>query len=179
MDSLDAKKGSVKGLCMSEAKKSKKVGEGARFLGVVINVLKCKPFSLFNLRCIQAELLNGHTDRPHLIHLLNATKLMTSEPTLFVPPSSTLAISNAIKSGSASSASKALKTAEPQGKNKWVKKVKEAPTPLNLAQVMVHDLLFAKRGLSLAKEHKVRKKLEKYKPAYAPFLLLQPVQGEC
>ena len=29
---------------------------------------------------------------------------------------------------------------------------------------MVHDLLFAKRGLSLAKEHKVRKKLEKYKP---------------
>ena len=93
---------------------------------------------------------------------------MTSEPTLFVPPSSTLAISNALKSGSASSASKALKTAsgEGQGKNKWVKKVKEAPTPLNLAQVMVHDLLFAKRGLSLAKEHKVRKKLEKYKPAY-------------
>ena len=81
-----------------------------------------------------------------------------------MPPSSTLAISNAIKSGSASSASKALKTVD-NNKNKWVKKVKEAPTPENLALVMVHDLLFAKRGLSLAKEHKVRKKLEMYKPA--------------
>lgn len=30
---------------------------------------------------------------------------------------------------------------------------------------MVHDLMFAKRGLTLPKEHKVRKKLEKYKPA--------------
>jgi len=30
---------------------------------------------------------------------------------------------------------------------------------------MLHDLLFAKRGLTLPKEHKVRKKLEKYKPA--------------
>ncbi|GAA5943672.1 rRNA (cytosine-C5-)-methyltransferase RCM1 [Sporobolomyces koalae] len=146
LDSLDAKKGSVKGLCMSEAKKSKKPGEGARFLGVVVNVLKY---------------------RPHLLHLLNATKLMHQEPTLFVPPSSTLALSNALKSGSASSASKALKTAShaTDGKSKWVKKVKEAPTPENLAIVMVHDLLFAKRGLSLAKEHKVRKKLEKYKPA--------------
>ncbi|GAA5830541.1 hypothetical protein JCM3766R1_002756 [Sporobolomyces carnicolor] len=143
LDSLDNKKGSVKGLCMSEAKKSKKPGEGARFLGVVINVLKY---------------------RPHLLHLLQATKLLQQEPTLFVPPSSTLAISNAIKSGSASSASKALKTVD-NNKNKWVKKVKEAPTPENLALVMVHDLLFAKRGLSLAKEHKVRKKLEKYKPA--------------
>jgi putative methyltransferase len=88
---------------------------------------------------------------------------MQQEPTLFVPPSSTLAINNAIKSGSASSASKALKTVD--GKNKWVKKVKEAPSPENLALVMIHDLLFAKRGLSLAKEHKLRKKLEKYKPA--------------
>ncbi|GAA5902207.1 rRNA (cytosine-C5-)-methyltransferase RCM1 [Sporobolomyces salmoneus] len=149
LDSLDNKKGSVKGLCMSEAKKSKKPGEGARFLGVVINVLKY---------------------RPHLLHLLQATKLMQQEPTLFVPPSSTLAVSNAIKSGSASSATKALKSVDKDsngnnGKNKWVKKVKEAPTPENLAQVMVHDLLFAKRGLSLAKEHKLRKKLEKYKPA--------------
>lgn len=31
---------------MSEAKKSKKPGEGARFLGVVINVLKCPSISL-------------------------------------------------------------------------------------------------------------------------------------
>ncbi|GAA6006644.1 hypothetical protein JCM11491_003129 [Sporobolomyces phaffii] len=146
LDSLDSKKGSVKGLCMSEAKKSKKPGEGARFLGVVINVLKY---------------------RPHLLHLLQATKLMQQEPTLFVPPSSTLAVSNALKSGSASSATKALKSvdaAASNGKSKWVKKVKEAPTPENLALVMVHDLLFAKRGLSLAKEHKLRKKLEKYKP---------------
>lgn len=30
---------------------------------------------------------------------------------------------------------------------------------------MVHDLMFAKRGLTLPKEHKVRKKLEKYKAA--------------
>lgn len=94
---------------------------------------------------------------------------MQQEPTLFVPPSSTLAVSNALKSGSASSATKALKSvdaAASNGKSKWVKKVKEAPTPENLALVMVHDLLFAKRGLSLAKEHKLRKKLEKYKPGY-------------
>ncbi|GAA5998974.1 hypothetical protein JCM5350_004632 [Sporobolomyces pararoseus] len=144
LDSLDNKKGSVKGLCMSEAKKSKKPGEGARFLGVVINVLKFKP---------------------HLLHLLQVTKLLHQEPTLFVPPSSTLAVSNALKSGSAASATKALKTVDGgKNNNKWVKKVKEAPSPENLALVMVHDLLFAKRGLSLAKEHKVRKKLEKYKP---------------
>lgn len=42
LDSLDQKKGSVKGLCMAEAKKGKKVGEGARFLKVVVEVLKCK-----------------------------------------------------------------------------------------------------------------------------------------
>ena len=40
------------------------------------------------------------------------------------------------------------------------------PTPIALATVMVHDLLFAKRGLTLPKEHKVRKKLEKYLPKY-------------
>lgn len=42
LDSLDQKKGSVKGLCMAEAKKGKKVGEGARFLKVVVEVLKCR-----------------------------------------------------------------------------------------------------------------------------------------
>ncbi|GAA6059682.1 hypothetical protein JCM10212_000069 [Sporobolomyces blumeae] len=145
LDALDNKKGSVKGLCMAEAKKSKKQGEGARFLKVVVQVLQY---------------------RPHLVHLLNATKLLASEPTLFVPPSSTLAISNAIKSGSAASASKALKgVGQDKPGSKWQKQPKQAPTPVNLATVMVHDMLFAKRGLSLPKEHKVRKKLEKYKPA--------------
>ncbi|GAA5954128.1 hypothetical protein JCM8115_003318 [Rhodotorula mucilaginosa] len=141
LDSLDQKKGSVKGLCMAEAKKGKKVGEGARFLKVVVEVLKY---------------------RPHIQHLLTATKLLSSEPTLFVPPSSVAALNTALKSGSAASANKALKTAAP----KWQKQQpKKTPTPENLASVMVHDLLFAKRGLSLPKEHKVRKKLEKYKPA--------------
>ncbi|GAA5876202.1 hypothetical protein JCM3774_002324 [Rhodotorula dairenensis] len=143
LDSLDQKKGSVKGLCMAEAKKGKKVGEGARFLKVVVEVLKY---------------------RPHIQHLLAATKLLASEPTLFVPPSSVAALNTALKSGSAASANKALKTAAPK---KWHHKQqpKKTPTPENLASVMVHDLLFAKRGLSLPKEHKVRKKLEKYKPA--------------
>ncbi|BGP28005.1 nucleus protein [Rhodotorula toruloides] len=136
LDALDAKKGSVKGLCMSEATKSRKPGEGARFLKVVVEVLKY---------------------RPHILHLLTATKLLAQEPTLFVPPSSIAAASAAIKSGVAASASKALK--QPK------KYQKQAPTPLNLASVMVHDLMFAKRGLTLPKEHKVRKKLEKYKPA--------------
>lgn len=96
-------------------------------------------------------------DRPHIQHLLAATKLLASEPTLFVPPSSTASVTNALKSGSAASANKALKTPK--------KHVKAAPTPDSLATVMLHDLLFAKRGLTLPKEHKVRKKLEKYKPA--------------
>lgn len=44
MDALDAKKGSVKGLCMAEAKRGKfgKEGEAARFLKVVVEVLKCE-----------------------------------------------------------------------------------------------------------------------------------------
>lgn len=103
------------------------------------------------------EISRGPTDRPHIQHLLTATKLLAQEPTLFVPPSSTAATASAIKSGVAASASKALK--QPK------KYQKQAPTPLNLASVMVHDLMFAKRGLTLPKEHKVRKKLEKYKPA--------------
>ncbi|GAA5872977.1 hypothetical protein JCM1840_007287 [Sporobolomyces johnsonii] len=141
LDALDNKKGSVKGLCMSEATKTRKPGEGARFLKVVVQVLQY---------------------RPHIQHLLAATKLLLAEPTLFVPPSSTLAVANALKSGSAAAASKALSGGHG---GKWGKQPKQAPTPDNLASVMVHDLLFAKRGLTLPKEHKVRKKLEKYKPA--------------
>ena len=47
LDSLDAKKGSVKGLCMAEAKRAKfgKEGEASRFLKVIVEVLKCA-FSL-------------------------------------------------------------------------------------------------------------------------------------
>ncbi|GAA6048783.1 hypothetical protein JCM3770_003964 [Rhodotorula araucariae] len=136
LDALDNKKGSVKGLCMAEANKGRKVGEGARFLKVVVECLKY---------------------RPHIQHLLAATKLLAQEPTLFVPPSSTASVANALKSGSAASANKALKTPK--------RHIKAAPTPDSLATVMLHDLLFAKRGLTLPKEHKVRKKLEKYKPA--------------
>ncbi|GAA5876439.1 hypothetical protein JCM8547_002126 [Rhodosporidiobolus lusitaniae] len=139
LDSLDNKKGSVKGLCMAEANKGKKQGEGARFLKVVVEVLKY---------------------RPHLQHLLTATKLLAQEPTLFVPPSSAQGISAAVKSGVAATANKALNK-QPRKKH-WEK---TAPTPMSLASVMLHDLLFAKRGLTLPKEHKVRKKLEKYKPA--------------
>ncbi|GAA6041424.1 hypothetical protein JCM8097_005244 [Rhodosporidiobolus ruineniae] len=138
LDSLDNKKGSVKGLCMAEAKKGKKVGEGARFLKVVVEVLKY---------------------RPHIQHLLDATKLLAQEPTLFIPPSSAQGVNAALKSGNAGAANKAL------AKTPKKHQQKQAPTPVNLASVMLHDLLFAKRGLSLAKEHKLRKKLEKYKPA--------------
>ncbi|TNY19063.1 hypothetical protein DMC30DRAFT_23937 [Rhodotorula diobovata] len=99
----------------------------------------------------------SHTDRPHIQHLLASTKLLAQEPTLFVPPSSTASVTNALKSGSAASANKALKTPK--------KHVKAAPTPESLATVMLHDLLFAKRGLTLPKEHKMAKKLEKYRPA--------------
>ncbi|GAA6020708.1 hypothetical protein JCM10207_001993 [Rhodosporidiobolus poonsookiae] len=139
LDALDSKKGSVKGLCMAEAKKGRKEGEGARFLKVVVEVLKY---------------------RPHLQHLLTSTKLLAQEPTLFVPPSSTAGVTQAVKSGSASAASKALAKA-PQKKHLQ----RAAPSPVSLGSVMLHDLLFAKRGLTLPKEHKVRKKLEKYKPA--------------
>ncbi|BGP20629.1 hypothetical protein JCM10213_007165 [Rhodosporidiobolus nylandii] len=138
LDSLDQKKGSVKGLCMAEAKKGKRQGEGARFLKVVVEVLKY---------------------RPHLLHLLTSTKLLAQEPTLFVPPSSSAALTNAVKSGSASQASRALQ------KTPRKHLEKKTPLPESLASVMLHDLLFAKRGLTLPKEHKVRKKLEKYKAA--------------
>ena len=44
LDSIDGKKGSVKGLCMAEAKRGKvgKEGEASRFLKVIVEVLKCK-----------------------------------------------------------------------------------------------------------------------------------------
>ncbi|GAA5884032.1 hypothetical protein JCM6882_002108 [Rhodosporidiobolus microsporus] len=138
LDSLDNKKGSVKGLCMAEANKGRKAGEGARFLKVVVEVLKY---------------------RPHLQHLLTATKLLSQEPTLFVPPSSAAGVTSAVKSGNAAAASKAL-TKVPKKKQQ-----RAAPSPVNLASVMLHDMLFAKRGLTLPKEHKVRKKLEKYREA--------------
>lgn len=48
LDSLDAKKGSVKGLCMAEAKRGKfgKEGEASRFLKVIVEVLKCKSLTI-------------------------------------------------------------------------------------------------------------------------------------
>jgi putative methyltransferase len=134
LDSIDGKKGSVKGLCMAEAKRGRKEGEAARFLKVIVEVLKY---------------------RPHLSHLLTTTQLLSLEPKLFVAP--VWAERTPIKAGSASSATKHLTAKTPR-------KARAIPTPIALATVMVHDLLFAKRGLTLPKEHKVRKKLEKYLP---------------
>lgn len=56
LDALDAKKGSVKGLCMSEATKSRKPGEGARFLKVVVEVLKCEYGAGVSLSCLRCAL---------------------------------------------------------------------------------------------------------------------------
>ena len=43
LDSIDAKRGSIKGLCMAEAKRGRqgKEGEASRFLKVIVEVLKC------------------------------------------------------------------------------------------------------------------------------------------
>lgn len=48
LDSLDAKRGSVKGLCMAEGKRGRfgKEGEAARFLKVIVEVLKCKLYAI-------------------------------------------------------------------------------------------------------------------------------------
>lgn len=178
LDSLDNKKGSVKGLCMAEAKKGKKVGEGARFLKVVVEVLKCAFFVAARSSRPRADLARSAfvdvlrlcTDRPHIQHLLTSTKLLAQEPTLFIPPSSAQGVTTAVKSGNAAAANKAL------AKTPKKHQQKQAPTPLNLASVMLHDLMFAKRGLSLPKEHKVRKKLEKYKPACVFALCSHPLQ---
>ncbi|KAK4051534.1 hypothetical protein OIV83_002674 [Microbotryomycetes sp. JL201] len=148
LDALDVKKGSIKGLCMSEAKRSRKEGEAGRFLKVLVGVLSY---------------------RPHLLHIIKQTKLLEHEPTLFVAPGATAsATTQPGKVRSAAVVSKEL--AAKSNTKKWQhgqnSKQRPAPTPLSLATVMVHDLMFAKRGLVLAKEHKIRKKLEKYKPAY-------------
>ncbi|KAK4056352.1 hypothetical protein OIO90_002495 [Microbotryomycetes sp. JL221] len=145
LDSLDAKKGSIKGLCMQEAKKSRKEGEAGRFLKVLVGVLSY---------------------RPHLLHIIKQTKLLDQEPTLFVAPGATVASNVAASKQirSAAVVSKEISNASKQNHHHRVNK-RPAPTPLALATVMVHDLMFAKRGLVLAKEHKIRKKLEKYKPA--------------
>ncbi|KAM0746281.1 S-adenosyl-L-methionine-dependent methyltransferase [Meredithblackwellia eburnea MCA 4105] len=140
LDSLDAKKGSVKGLCMAEAKRGKfqKAGEASRFLKVIIEVLKY---------------------RPHLLHLLKTSDILKLEPKLFVAPVwADNSSAKPSKSKKPFSANEALKTL------KHAKKQRPIPTPENLATVMIHDLVFAKRGLTLPKEHKVRKKLEDYKP---------------
>lgn len=94
------------------------------------------------------------SDRPHLLHLITTTELMTLEPKLFLAPVWSV---TPIKSGSASSTSKALKLSSIKEK-----KPRSLPSPLNLATIMVYDLLFSKRGLTLPKGHKVRKTLEKY-----------------
>lgn len=110
-------------------------------------------------------------DRPHLLHLIQNTKLLETEPTLFVAPGSTAAAAqqrNKVRSAAVVAKELELKN---KGKNArgagaaFQQRERPAPTPLSLATVMIHDLLFAKRGLVLAKEHKIRKKLEKYKPA--------------
>lgn len=54
LDALDNKKGSVKGLCMAEANKGRRAGEGARFLKVVVECLKCQsPSPFFVRKCHQ------------------------------------------------------------------------------------------------------------------------------
>lgn len=95
-------------------------------------------------------------DRPHLAHLITTSNILSLEPKLFVAP--VWADPAPPKAGSAAAASKALRAKVP-------KKQRPTPTPLALATVMIHDLVFAKRGLTLPKEHKIRKKLEKFKPA--------------
>lgn len=48
-----------------------------------------------------------------------------------------------------------------------------APSARNLALVIVHDLLFARRGLALPKEHRVRQALERHVIRCAPSLFSQ------
>ena len=110
---------------------------------------------------ITSDYMTMRADRPHLTHLLNTTQLLSLEPKLFVAP--VWAEPAAPKAGSAAAATKALNAKTPR-------KARAVPTPISLATVMVHDLLFAKRGLTLPKEHKVRKKLEKYLPKYVVLL---------
>ena len=80
LDSLDQKKGSVKGLCMAEAKKGKKVGEGARFLKVVVEVLKCRfPRSLSRTR--PHPCLNSFTPRAdYVVHARNRPPAHPASP---------------------------------------------------------------------------------------------------
>lgn len=89
-------------------------------------------------------------------HLLDHSKLLEVEPTLFVAPVWADAAPSKVRSAAAVSKELSKKKA---------KQPRPTPTPKALATVMLHDLMFAKRGLTLPKEHKVRKKLEKYKPA--------------
>lgn len=141
---------------MAEAKRGRygKEGEAARFLKVIVEVLKCPSRLLWKLP--SPKLTRALADRPHLDHLLETSQILTLDPKLFVAP--VWADPAPPKAGSAAAATKALKAKAP-------KKQRPTPTPTSLATVMVHDLMFAKRGLTLPKEHKVRKKLEKYKPA--------------
>ncbi|SCV74776.1 BQ2448_7805 [Microbotryum intermedium] len=145
LDALDEKKGSVKGLCMAEAKRSRegRPGEAARFLKVTVEVLKY---------------------RPHLKHLLDHSAILTKEPALFVAPVTTAAPTKGIiEVKSAAAASKILKKQEEYQKKRRGKQQRPPPTPASLAMVMIHDMLFAKRGITLPKEHKVRKQVERYK----------------
>lgn len=89
---------------------------------------------------------------------MTTSQLLTLEPKLFLAPVWAEPALPKVKPGSAASATKALKSLAKQPK-----KQRPTPSPEALAHVMVHDLCFAKRGLTLPKEHKVRKKLEKYK----------------
>ncbi|SGY81870.1 BQ5605_C009g05531 [Microbotryum silenes-dioicae] len=145
LDALDEKKGSVKGLCMAEAKRSRegRPGEAARFLKVTVEVLKY---------------------RPHLKHLLDHSAILTKEPALFVAPVTTTAPTKGIlEVKSAAAASKMLKKQEEYQNKRRGKQQRPPPTPASLAMVMIHDMLFAKRGITLPKEHKVRKQVERYK----------------
>jgi putative methyltransferase len=43
---------------------------------------------------------------------------------------------------------------------------KQSPSAKNLVIVLAHDLLFAKKGIALPKEHKLRQAVERYAVRY-------------
>lgn len=107
-------------------------------------------------------LASNKIDRPVVQKLLKKTSLISQEKRLFAQYS---IVSSTTLSPTDDSGRKVNRKESSKG-SRGRKKDDSKPTAESLATIMVHDLLFSVkgRGLSLPKEHKVRKCLDGWVP---------------
>lgn len=153
-----SRRGSVKALAVAQAQRDARKRGEQDAMSIAKRCVCCHLSAITTadamsiasyLRVVLQTLAHGKA----LKRILDGSKILTREADIFMPPSALASV----KPGKASTAKQAIvkddkrRRADPE----W------------LARVLVHDLLFSKRGISLPRTHQVRARLDAQLPACA------------